>query len=123
MEDFKGRLSRLMKEKNFNNSSLGREIEKVPSAVKKWVDGEGMPELKAIDKIAKILQVSPAYLLYGVEETPPMVLREPEPVYGVEITKDELIEFYKWKAEKANNEAETATKQVERLKSTEVDAK
>lgn len=113
MEDFKGRLARLMKEKNFNNSSLGREIDKVPSTVKKWVDGEGMPELKAIDKIASTLQVSPAYLLYGVEDLNPKI----------GISSEELIEFFKWKSEKATKEAEIANLQVERLKSTEVDAK
>jgi transcriptional regulator with XRE-family HTH domain len=114
MEAFNVRLKRLMGLKNLNNSSLGRHIKKVPSTVKNWVDGIGKPEINTLELIAEILDVTPAYLLYGVEEKPPQnVLREPEPVYG--IPKEDLIEFYKWKAKEA-------TKQVERLKRIDVDA-
>ncbi|MDP1816706.1 MAG: helix-turn-helix domain-containing protein [Leadbetterella sp.] len=115
MEAFNVRLKRLMGLKNLNNSSLGRQINKVPSTVKNWVDGIGKPELNTLEDMAEILGVTPAYLLYGVEDPPKKnLLEEPQAVYG--IPKEDLIEFYKWKAD-------MATKQVERLKSIEVDAK
>ncbi len=115
----------LMKEHRLNNSSLGRLIDKVPSTVKKWADGLGMPELSIIDKIASELKTTPAYLLYGIKEPdPPNELQEPTAVYGtIKLDKEELIEFYKWKADKATKESEVATKQIERLQNSQVDAK
>ena len=119
-----------MKEKNYNNSSLQRALGyKSPSSVQRWVAGSGMPELSAIKEIAKALGVSPSYLLEGVEDkksyeiksnSDAQLVQEPVSTYG--ISKEDLIEFYKWKAAKSKEEAEKATKQVERLKSTEVDA-
>lgn len=124
MEDFVTRLKRLMSEKKLNNSSLQRELGyKSPSTVQAWVKGKGMPELSAIPEVAKALGVTPSYLLHGVEEHEhtPNKVEEPMASYG--ISKDELVEFFQWKAAKANEKAEEAQKQVERLKSTEVDAK
>lgn len=117
-----------MQENNLNNSSLGRLIDVSPSTVKFWREGK-WPEMPKIEKIAEALKTTPSYLVYGVEENKAYKIQESgskqlqEPLGQYGITKDELVEFFKWKAEKAIKEAETATKQVERLKSTEVDAK
>lgn len=82
-----------------------------------------MPELNIIDKIAQTLGTTPAYLLYGIKElAPPEQLREPEETYGIRIEKSELIEFYKWKADQAAKASEIATKQIERLQNSQVDA-
>lgn len=125
MEDFKARLIRLMKEKKYNNSTLAIAIgAKSPSTVQQWVVGKGMPELNNIEKISIQLNTTPAYLLYGIKEpAPPEQLREPEETYGIKIEKSELIEFYKWKADQAAKASEIATKQIERLQNSQVDAK
>lgn len=127
MEDFKARLWRLMQSKNLNNSSLGKILGKAPSTVKYWREGT-WPEMATLIKIAEALEVSLEYLLFGIKgqksyeikESDDLHLQEPEERYGIK--KDDLIEFFIWKAEKATQQAQEATKQVERLKSTEVDA-
>jgi len=128
MEDFKARLWRLMQKNNLNNSSLGRLLDKAPSTVKFWREGK-WPEMPTIEKIAEVLNVTPAYLLYGIEDSgkPYNVknhqstqVAELETTYG--IPKEDLIEFYQWKAQKSKQEAESALKQAERLKSDKVDA-
>jgi transcriptional regulator with XRE-family HTH domain len=129
MSDFKERLLKLMKERNFNNSTLGEALGyKSPSTVLKWTTGKGMPDLHKIDQLAKALGADPSYLLFGTYAAKPygiesQQLTAAEPVSAYGISKEDLIEFYKWKAEKATQQAEEATKQAERLKSTEVDAK
>jgi transcriptional regulator with XRE-family HTH domain len=124
MEEFKDRLKKLMKGKKFNSSSLSRQLGKASTTVLNWVDGKAMPELNIIEKIAAELGTTPAYLLYGIKEPdPPNQLQEPAAVYGtIKLDKEELIEFYKWKADKAVKESEQATKQIERLQNSQVDA-
>ena len=95
MENFKKRLEKLMAERNFNNSSLGRKIGKVPTTVKNWVDGKGMPEMNVIEELAKALDTTPAYLLFGIKEEEITRVSEPMVNYGeVTIKKEELLEFY-----------------------------
>ncbi|MCP9765167.1 helix-turn-helix domain-containing protein [Lacihabitans soyangensis] len=129
MSDFKERLAKLMKERNFNSSTLGEALGyKSTSTVLKWISGKGMPDLHKIQDLAKTLDVDPAYLLFGTQPPKQYATEqklgqflEPNTPYG--ISPEELIEFYKWKANKATEEAQRANLQVERLKSTEVDAK
>lgn len=117
-----------MDKKKFNNSTLAIELGySSASSVQKWVKGRGMPELKRIPQIAKTLDVSESYLLHGVQDqkdydTESEVSKVEEPMATYGISKDELIEFYQWKANKSKLEAETAIKQVEKLKSDKVDA-
>jgi transcriptional regulator with XRE-family HTH domain len=103
MKKFNERLEALMNEKKYNNSSLSRKLNKVPSTVKKWVDGDGMPELPIFYQLANLLGVKPSYLLFGDEEQP-LILEEPKAKYG--IPKEDLIEFYEWKAKEALRKAE-----------------
>lgn len=104
MENFNERLQALMDEKKLNNSSLSRKLNKVPSTVKKWVDGDGMPELPIFYQLANLLGVRPSYLLFGEHEVQKYPVEEPKPAYG--ISKEDLIEFYEWKAKEATRKAE-----------------
>ena len=119
MKNFNERLEALMNEKKYNNSSLSRKLNKVPSTVKKWVDGDGMPELPIFYQLANLLGVKPSYLLFGDEEKEPLTLAEPNPAYG--IPKEDLIEFYEWKAKEATRKAKML-KQME-LDEDKVDSK
>lgn len=127
METIGHRIKRLRKEKKMSQDQLGDMVGVKQTAVSGWENDKNYLDRVNLKKLAEVLQVKLKYLEYGEEEyqqksqnisTP--VINEPLAEYG--ITKDELIEFYKWKAEKATQEAETAIKQVERLKSTSVDA-
>jgi transcriptional regulator with XRE-family HTH domain len=122
MEDFKTRLEKLMKKEGYNQSSLARKLDIKPQTVSLWLLGKAMPELPLHYKIAEILNVSPAFITYGQvytinEEDNSQVAEEQT---GYNIKTDDLIEFYKWKAEKKTEEAEKAKQTAERLKHREV---
>jgi transcriptional regulator with XRE-family HTH domain len=65
--DFKDVLSSLMDEKNFNPSSLGREIGVAYQTIQKYLAGTAKPKTETKAKLAEALGVSVAYLETGVE--------------------------------------------------------
>jgi transcriptional regulator with XRE-family HTH domain len=124
MENFSDRLNRLMKEKKISQTKLSQLLDIRQSTVSSWCREISMPDVPTQIKIAEIFEVKPEYLTYGVEkselETTFIGLEDTKENFG--ITKDELIEFYKWKADKAVKEKDELLKSNQRLKHTKVGA-
>lgn len=122
MEEFKDRLQKLISKAGYNQSSLARKLDIKPQTVSLWLNGKATPELPIHIKLAEILGVSPAFITYGHvytinEEQNSQVADEQT---GYNIKTDDLIEFYRWKAEKKTEEAEKSKQTAERLKHREV---
>ena len=72
MENLSTRLRALLDARNGGNrSALARHVGVSPQAVQKWLLGETEPRRHHIDAIAAFLGVTPAMLLYGVDQASP----------------------------------------------------
>ena len=110
-----------MQEKNLNNSSLGRLLDKSPSTVKFWREGT-WPEMPTLVKIAQVLEVTLEYLLFGEKKEEVRSKSASDTISTDEISKDDLIEFYRWKAEKALKQNQELMASNDQLKNNKVDA-
>ena len=66
-EDFKTRLKRLLKNKRSTQTALATYIGRKPQTVQQWVNGNTKPSEENLEKAAKFLGVTPAYLMFGDE--------------------------------------------------------
>lgn len=110
-----------MQEKNLNNSSLGRLLDKSPSTVKFWREGT-WPEMPTLIKIAQVLEVTLEYLLFGEKKEEVRSKSASDTISTDEISKDDLIEFYRWKADKAIKQNQELMASNDQLKNNKVDA-
>jgi transcriptional regulator with XRE-family HTH domain len=94
MENFSDRLSRLMKSKKISQTKLSEELNIRQTTISAWCLGKTMPDISTQIKLANFLDVKPEYLTYGVDVD--KAIREATD--PAQVSKDELLEFYKWKA-------------------------
>ena len=62
------RIKLVLVEKNKTGKWLADELGKTPSTVSKWCQNTIQPDLKTLDKIAKLLNVDVKYLLNDTEK-------------------------------------------------------
>ena len=75
MEDFAGnpvfeRMERLLRDQGKTKQSLGKRLGLSRGTYSNWKLGKSKSYLKQIDVIAEFLDVSPNYLLRGIEDAP-----------------------------------------------------
>lgn len=66
-EDFKTRLKRLLENKRSTQTALANYIGRKPQTVQQWAKGNTKPSDENLEKAAKFLGVTPAYLMFGDE--------------------------------------------------------
>lgn len=66
-EDFKTRLNRLLENKRSTQTALANYIGRKPQTVQQWANGNTKPNGANLEKAAKFLGVTPAYLMFGDE--------------------------------------------------------
>ncbi|MFI8140821.1 helix-turn-helix domain-containing protein, partial [Acinetobacter baumannii] len=64
------RIKQKLDEKKLKAADLARATKKSPVAAKKWLDGVSIPTADNLKVIAKFLDVSDDWLLYGGKEEP-----------------------------------------------------
>ena len=67
MTDWRDRARVRMKETGITQERLSQNFGMTPAAIQKWFAGDRQPALKQINKIAHVLNVSEAWLTYGLD--------------------------------------------------------
>jgi transcriptional regulator with XRE-family HTH domain len=104
MDTLGDRIKKFRKERNLTQAKLGLEIGAKGTAVSNWELNISHPEKKYIDAMSKFFGITSQELEYG---TKPNIVHEAPAGYEIIPTK-EYIDFLKFKAEKAEKEAESA---------------
>ena len=76
-EGIGGVISRLRRERGLTQRQLAERLHVTDKAVSKWETGKGFPDLKLLDPLAQVLNVSLVELLQG-ERTPSPTLTKEE---------------------------------------------
>ncbi len=98
MEKFNERLKRILLERKINQTKLGEIIGIKQATISTWVLGKSVPEHENLALLSKGLDLTPQYLLYGHE---PETDNSNSFLDKYEISKEELLEFFEWKKQKA----------------------
>jgi transcriptional regulator with XRE-family HTH domain len=120
MKTFKERLIKAMFDQKATQKKVAQALKVVQGTVSSWKLGGSHPRPAQFIKLAEFLKVSPQWLEYGThiyadQQNPPINLSEPEATYRNKISDQDLIEFYKWKSEKANQELERLQETIKNL--------
>lgn len=102
MENFGNRLKQKRKAKNLTQGQLAQLLgmEK-HNAISNWENDVAKPSADDLEKLSEILETSTDWLLKGVE-------KYNIPQGQIAIAQEEYIEFLRFKANKAEKEAESA---------------
>ncbi len=91
MDKIAKRIETCRRELNISQSELARKIGVTPQAVQKWEKAKTVPRGHTLQKLADALGVSPAYIQFGIGETPSTV------PHAVEQDKTEYVVVPKMK--------------------------
>lgn len=69
LEDIQKRLVESIRQSGMTQSSIASKLNISPSAIAHYIMGDKMPALDTLANLCKVLDVSPAYILYFEDES------------------------------------------------------
>jgi len=79
------RISQLRAKHKYTQRTLGALVGVSHNTIKKWCDGDLVPKRQNIKKLAKVFEVSPAFLMFGLGDKHANPLADPMTQVAVDI--------------------------------------
>ena len=69
MTDWRERARVRMRDAGITQERLAQEFGMTPAAIQKWLAGDRQPSLEQINQVAQALNVTPTWLVYGLDSS------------------------------------------------------
>jgi transcriptional regulator with XRE-family HTH domain len=78
------RIAGRLRELKIKKGDFAQQLGRAPARVSAWLNGDGLPDTKTFNEMARILQCSPNYLVFGQKDGPIRTEQERQIVANVE---------------------------------------
>ncbi|GMB09341.1 helix-turn-helix domain-containing protein [Thermolongibacillus altinsuensis] len=95
MKQLGDRLKWLRKERNWTQEQLAQKLNVSRSQISKWENGDQLPDIKSIEEISNLFNVSIDFLL-GRNHVTKEILHEIQRTYGTDDIDEELLEVIRY---------------------------
>jgi transcriptional regulator with XRE-family HTH domain len=95
MKQLGDQLKLLRKERNWTQEHLAQKLNVSRSQISKWENGDQLPDIKSIEEISNLFNVSVDFLL-GRQRTTKEVLHEVQRAYGTNDIDEEMLELIRY---------------------------